>query len=89
MTPKEILLKAVELVEDRGETFACLAIGDVVGLYGPNEPPEEYYEAMEKFVEMFEPDEYPMHGGGGWWPMDAGGKRKRVEALRATAATFD
>lgn len=98
MTPKEILLKAADGVEQRNiSPYCCIALKAVAGFYYDNEEEyaewqknsESYYYAFDKFKSLYKP--VGVAEDESWfYEADYEVRRQaRVDALRATAATFD
>jgi hypothetical protein len=87
MTPKEILIKALEAVMD-GEEFVCLIIMENDGYFENGDFSENAQEAMNRFTEMHKPEYLARDGG--WFDGKFEGKQaKRIAALKATIATFE
>lgn len=97
ITPKEVLLKAADLVEECRTSYACIAIGLAArhvfevssGSSKYKGKPEVYDTAIDKFTEMYkphdtDPDE-PWFGS----PNGPGNRERRIAALREAAATFN
>lgn len=89
MTPRQILEKAASVIENEEETYSCIAIKEISGLYNTarGDLQEAGVEALGMFTAMFEPTSKQPDGG--WWTDDAAGRYKRVQALRHTAVMFD
>jgi hypothetical protein len=90
MTPKEILVKVLEMVENEEKEFVCIAIKEVDGVYSTGRYTPAGKEAKMRFKQMHEPSTSMYAADGGWFEGNyEEAKTKRIAALNATIATFE